>query len=97
MITDEALQEAILRCLEDPEPDSRTCLKLASYLTIRDKLYPDTPSGASGGPQSEFRALADKLQRERLMDVLDGLMTALEAINPKLYDVTIEKMKKAIR
>mgnify|MGYP007070243327 CR=1 FL=1 len=95
MITDEALQEAIMWCLEDPAPDSKTCLKLAAYLTIRDRLYPDAPSGTSGGPQSEFRALADKLQRDRLMDVLDGLMTALEAINPKLYDTTIDKMKKA--
>lgn len=44
MITQDQLNEAIAECNGRRNPDANTCLKLASYLTIRDKMYPDAKS-----------------------------------------------------
>lgn len=41
MITEEQLREAIAECNGRRNPDANTCLKLASYLTIKDKMFPD--------------------------------------------------------
>lgn len=41
MITEKDLQEAISECLGKRNPDAKTCIKLAAFLTIRRELYPD--------------------------------------------------------
>lgn len=41
MITEEQLKEAIAECNGRRNPDANTCLKLASYLTIKDKMFPE--------------------------------------------------------
>ena len=41
MITREDLNQAINECQAERDPDSRTCIKLAAFLTIRDYLYSD--------------------------------------------------------
>lgn len=40
MIREEELHEAISECLGKRNPDANTCIKLASYFTILDQLYP---------------------------------------------------------
>ena len=40
MITEYDLQEAIAECEGQRNPTATTCLKLAAFYTIRDKLYP---------------------------------------------------------
>lgn len=40
MITEHDLQEAIAECEGQRNPSSNTCLKLAAFYTIRDKMYP---------------------------------------------------------
>lgn len=39
MITEQDLQEAIAECEGIRNPTSSTCLKLAAYYTIKDKLF----------------------------------------------------------
>lgn len=39
MITEQALQEAIAECQGERNPNANTCLKLASYYTIRNELF----------------------------------------------------------
>lgn len=39
MITEQALQEAIAECQGQRNPNASTCLKLAAYYTIQDKMY----------------------------------------------------------
>ena len=39
MITREDLNQAINECQAERDPDSRTCIKLAAFLTIRNYLY----------------------------------------------------------
>lgn len=40
MITEQDLQEAIAECQGKRNPDSRTCIMLAAFLTIKDHMYP---------------------------------------------------------
>lgn len=93
MISEDALREAIKECLEERNPNASTCIKLASFYTILDHVR-EWPSGASGGPQTEFRILADKIPAEDLIGILDGLMTALEAKCPRLYDATMARLRE---
>lgn len=41
MITEQDLQAAIAECEGERRPNSNTCIKLASFYTIRDHLYPE--------------------------------------------------------
>lgn len=41
MITKQDLQAAIAECEGARNPTSNTCLKLAAYYTIKDKMYPE--------------------------------------------------------
>lgn len=44
MITEQDLQEAIAECEGQRNPTSNTCIKLAAFYTIQDKLFPqDAP------------------------------------------------------
>lgn len=40
MITENDLREAIAECEGQRNPTANTCLKLAAFYTIRDKMYP---------------------------------------------------------
>lgn len=41
MITEQDLQAAIAECEGTRNPNANTCMKLAAFYTIKDKLYPD--------------------------------------------------------
>lgn len=43
MITEQDLQAAIAECEGMRNPNANTCMKLAAFYTIKDKLYPDEP------------------------------------------------------
>lgn len=45
MITEHDLKEAIAECEGQRNPSANTCLKLAAFYTIRDKMYPGEPGG----------------------------------------------------
>lgn len=40
MITEQALQEAIAECQGVRNPDAKTCMMLAAFYTLQDKLFP---------------------------------------------------------
>lgn len=45
MITEQDLKEAIAECEGQRNPSSSTCMKLAAFYTIKDRLYPMPNSG----------------------------------------------------
>lgn len=46
MITEHDLREAIAECEGQRNPTASTCMKLAAFYTIRDRMYPaETPPG----------------------------------------------------
>ena len=100
MITEKDLQAAIAECQGQKNPDARTCIKLAAYLTIKGYLFDDelpTYSYASGGIEysgsSEFaRAIQGKNENE-VLAVVDELMTAVKVISPRLYDSVLRKLE----
>ena len=103
MITEQDLQEAIAECEGQRNPTSSTCLKLAAFYTIRDKMYPanDMPAAPksngysyAGPPEnkSDFLKLASNVGEEDFLSVMDELMSAIQVIVPKLYNGTMNKL-----
>lgn len=108
MITEHELQEAIAECEGQRNPSANTCLKLAAFYVIKDKMYPakqevkeeimnDRPlythySRSSEIEQSEFRQAVRSIDSEHLLSVMDELMTTLKVIMPKLYDGVMQKL-----
>jgi hypothetical protein len=108
VITEHDLQEAIAECEGQRNPSANTCLKLAAFYIIKDKMYPakrevkeetmnERPlytqySGSYENEQSEFRQALKLVDSERFLSVMDELMTTLKAIMPKLYDGVMQKL-----
>ena len=102
MITEKDLQEAIAECQGVRSPNANTCIKLAAFLIIQKELY-----GAEERPVysyapaeeydsgTEFSTAARGLSHMQIMGVIDELMTALQVVNPRLYDSVIRKLKSA--
>lgn len=93
MITEKELQEAIAECLNQKNPNANTCIKLAAYYTIMNNIAPNTEGYSSAG-ESEFLKLASGHNHDYVMSVIDGLMSKLQAISPRLYDSTINALKR---
>lgn len=56
MITEHDLQEAIAECQGVRNPDANTCMMLAAFYTIKDKLYPDENSDTAEFPKYSYDA-----------------------------------------
>ena len=54
MITADDLKSAIAECQGRRNPDAATCIKLASFLTIKDHLFPETPEKLGHGTQEQY-------------------------------------------
>ena len=109
MITKHDLQEAIAECEGVRNPTSNTCMKLAAFYTIKDKLYPEPQEqpryepqetySMSAGPllyssESEFGKLVAGLDITQVMPVIDELMSTIRVISPKLYAGVINKISE---
>ena len=109
MITEKDLQEAIAECLGDRTPNANTCIKLAAFYTIRDQLYPreDTPEplpsySYAAPPEAEtikeygdtpfLQAIAGR-NPDEIWPIMDEVMTALMALNRRLYDAAMRKLQ----
>lgn len=104
MITKHDIELAIAECQGVRNPNARTCIKLAAFLTIREYMFgeDDEISGESGESQpftvsavsqSEFSDAIDGKPETEVLRVMDELMESVKFFRPKLYDVTIEKLK----
>ncbi len=108
MITEHDLAEAIAECEGQRNPSANTCLKLAAFYIIRDKMYPAKQeireevmnkqplytnySRSSENEQSEFRQVIRSIDSEKLLSIMDELMTTLKVVMPKLYDGVMQKL-----
>ena len=107
MITEKDLQEAIAECEGQRNPTASTCMKLAAFYTIKDKMYPavtlpdDVPrySYAPAREQNTYESDTEFMQAVRNMDtedvlaVMDEIMTALSVYNPRLYAAALRKLE----
>lgn len=105
MITEHDLKEAIAECEGQRNPSSTTCMKLAAFYTIRDKMYPAKQEEAhepivpsysySSKPiesDTEFMQVVKQVDHDKFIETIDELMTTLQAIMPKLYNGVIRKL-----
>ena len=103
MITEKDLKEAIAECIGRKNPDANTCLKLASFYTIQDHLYPREERGEyslSAPPTvvqhdsgTEFSELMNGRDISAVLDVIDEAMTAMKVLNPRFYESVVRKLK----
>ena len=99
MITEHELLEAIAECQGQRNPNSSTCIKLASFYTILDHMR-EEPSSSEIPSYSfasetentityqsgtEFADAVYGRNVDEIMSVIDELMSTLSVINPSLY------------
>ena len=95
MIREEELQEAIDQCISTKNPTANTCLKLASFLIIKQHLFgKDDGYSSSNGIKSDFMQAVDGAALGDILPVIDDLMTKLQLVNPKLYEDTMKKIRR---
>lgn len=103
MITEHDLQEAIAECEGQRNPSSSTCMKLAAFYTIRDKMFPAKQEEVEVMPRyslssglaesdSEFMQAVRGVDDEVFLSIMDELMTTLQALMPRLYDGVMRKL-----
>lgn len=103
MITEHDLREAIAECEGTKNPTANTCIKLAAFYTILDKMQPEEPVIRSPGlysysagdlpySDSEFSQNTERKGMDKVFPVLDELMDALAILNPGLYKSVIRKI-----
>lgn len=97
MIQEQDLLEAIAECQGERSPNANTCIKLAAYYTILENMrgtYKVEPTGQSFSSGSEFSALIIGKNPSDVLSVMDDLMDAVAALAPRLYQVTVEKLRR---
>lgn len=108
MITRQDLEQAIAECQGERNPNANTCIKLAAFLTIKRELFGEekkaeqSPSYSYApapirntieiDSESEFARVIDGREQQEIMPVLDELMETLRIIQPRLYEVVMEKL-----
>lgn len=99
MITEHELLEAIAECQGQRNPNSSTCIKLASFYTILDHMKQEpssseipsysfaseTENTITYQSGTEFADAVYGRNVDEIMSVVDELMSTLSVINPSLY------------
>lgn len=107
MITVDELKAAIAECEGERNPNANTCIKLAAYYTIlsekegRALPYSNSPAPTRPDiapvvyvPDTDFGRAIQGKETASVIEVMDELMTVIQAIQPRLYDGVIRKIKE---
>lgn len=105
MITKHDLEAAIAECQGKRDPDSKTCIMLAAFYTIRREMFgeeTELPSYSYAPAPirntitidsgSEFARVIDGRSQQDVLPVLDELMDTLNVIQPRLYAAVMDKL-----
>ena len=110
MITEQALEEAIAECKGEKNPNANTCVKLAAYYVLKDKMYPDEKdpipvvqnrnmSYSYSAPlyesNSDFFNTVKGRTLDEIMPVLDEMMVTLEVLHPRLYNAVMRNLQNS--
>lgn len=105
MIKEQELLEAIAECQGERNPNANTCIKLAAYYIILDNIkekaqiptysFSEPPGQVRYDSGSEFSEAIKGLDADKVYDIIDELMDAVQVMIPKLYRATIERLKNA--
>lgn len=110
MITEFDLNSAIAECQGVKNPNAKTCMMLAAYLTIKKELFGepekyetplysyDTPTKSvetiTYTSNTEFSTLIQGRNSDNIWAIIDDLMSILQELNPRLYKSVIRKIKE---
>lgn len=96
MINKENLQEAITTCFEEKNPNAYTCIKLAAYCIILDRISKKDQADvmfSESGSGSEFTKAFISCDSEQALSILDEMMDTLQIVNPRIYENTIRRLR----
>lgn len=100
MISKAEIKKAIAECQGEPNPNSTTCIKLAAYYTILNNLYGENLSYSSEpiekvryNSESEFFEVIQGTDVKKVLAVMDELMDGVRSMMPRLYNVTMERLR----
>lgn len=103
MIKEEELREAIAECQGERNPNANTCIKLAAYYSILDHIderphmsysYAEPAEIVRLDSGSEFSDMIRGRDTMKVLRVMDELMETLELVAPRLYDLTLKKLRE---
>ena len=99
MISNAEIRKAIAECQGETNPNAYTCIKLAAYYTILNQneqqlSYASKPVDAVRmNSDSEFFEAIQGVNTKEVLVVMDELMDGVRTMLPRLYNVTIERLK----
>lgn len=101
MIREQDLKEAIAECEGVRNPNAGTCIKLAAFYSVLDRLYGEEPlRGYSLESKKEipytntpFSQEVERVGIERAFPIIDELMETLFVINRPLYESVMSKIE----
>lgn len=107
MITIDDLKAAIAEMQGERNPNANTCIKLAAYYTILNELEGKQPSySLAPKPDSPVKEMAEYYSETEfgqaikgkdtlsVLEVMDELCTVLQAVQPRLYNGVMNKLKE---
>ena len=103
MITKKDIEAAIAECQGKRNPDAKTCIMLAAFYTIKREMFGEAePLSYSYAPapsstiqinsDTEFAKVVNGREQKEVLPVIDELMETLNVIQPRLYDVVMNKL-----
>ena len=107
MIRKQDLEAAIAECQGKRDPDSKTCIMLAAFYTIRREMFGeeknDEQPAYSYAPapdrkgvyiesESDFAKVVDGMDLDEFLLIIDELMSTLKIIQPRLYSAVMDKL-----
>lgn len=108
MITEQDLREAIAECQGQRNPTSSTCIKLAAYYALLDRMedkpvdVPTLPTYSYAAKEipeqieyrgdSEFAKTIYGMNMDDVWPVIDELMDVLHDTNKRLYNAVIRRL-----
>lgn len=102
MITRQDLEEAIAECQGQRNPNANTCIKLAAFLTLQEKMFgrpmpeqsfsPPPVEKLSSYGDSEFLMAIEGKGMADVMPIMDELMESMKVLQPRIYDSVMRKI-----
>lgn len=85
--------EAEIAKLENAETTYNNCTRLAVLYSVRDHCQKTKKAAYSYG-QSQFLQVVSQAPMERVLEILDEHMEAIEVLHPREYAAIIRKIKE---
>ena len=103
MITKQDLETAIAECQGKRNPDAKTCIMLAAFLTIQREMFGEEHPSYSyaSAPvrntididsDSEFARAVKGMDDSEILPVIDELMSTLQIVQPRLYAAVMNRL-----